>query len=163
MPPTWYPVFKVKNTIGLSDPHMPPGRFHHALFVENRKNGDGTVYHVIGDITTRQGMSYESKKAQDPEESRTFYSKELLGYTYSEDQPAAWDSVLSVLPTPPQQKVGNPTNKGIVEPFKEKVGEFEYTFYSPGEEQRPLWKCTEWIEWYAIPALLEHNLIQQES
>ncbi|CAJ0542989.1 Ff.00g003540.m01.CDS01 [Fusarium sp. VM40] len=108
-------------------------------------------------------MSYESKKAQDPEESRTFYSKELLGYTYSEGQPAAWDSVLSVLPTPPQQKVGNPNNRGEVEPFKEKVGEFQYIFYSPGEEQRPLWKCTEWIEWYAIPALLEHNLIQQGS
>jgi hypothetical protein len=72
MSPTWYPVYKVKYTIALRDPDMPPGRFHHAIFVENKNDGSGTIYHVTGDITSRHGMSYQSKKAKDPEESRTF-------------------------------------------------------------------------------------------
>jgi hypothetical protein len=163
MSPTWYPVHKVKYTLALGDPDMPPGRFHHAIFVEDKKDGSGTIYHVTGDITSRHGMSYQSKKTKDPEESRTFHSRELLGYTRSDDHPARWDSVLSTLPTPPQQKASNPKKQGRVEPFKQKLGDYEYIFYSPGEERQPLWKCTEWVEWYAIPALWEQGLIQQGS
>ncbi|KAH7169300.1 hypothetical protein DER46DRAFT_624520 [Fusarium sp. MPI-SDFR-AT-0072] len=127
-----YPVYKVKSHMALPDPHMPPGRFHHAIFVETNEDGSGTLYHVTGDVTSANGMSYES-----------FHCKELLGYTGSD------------------QKASNPKNQGRVKPFKEKVGDYEYVFYTDVEERKPLWKCTEWVERHAIPALCEHGLIQQ--
>ncbi|KAJ4004039.1 hypothetical protein NW752_010880 [Fusarium irregulare] len=155
----WYPVLKVKSKMALPDPDMPAGRFHHSIFVEHEDDGSGTVYHVVGDVTSKRGMSYESKKTENPEELETFHSKELIGYTNSINQ---WDSVLSALSTPPQQKASNPKKQGKVEPFKDKIGDYEYVFYSPGEERKPLWKCTEWVEWYAIPTLWQHGLFQHE-
>lgn len=145
--------------MALPDPDMPPGRFHHAIFVKTDADGAGTVYHVTGDVTSSRGMRYESKKTEDPEELETFHAKELIGYTNSIHQ---WDLVLSALPTPPQQKASNPKKQGNVEPFKDKIRDYEYVFYSPDEERKPLWKCTEWVEWYAIPALWQHDLLQHE-
>ncbi|CAI6091438.1 unnamed protein product [Clonostachys chloroleuca] len=123
MSPKWYPVYKVKYNIALPDPDMPPGRLHHAVFVEKHSDGSGYLYHVT-------------------------------------DQ---WDSVLRSLPTPPQQKASNPSKQGRVEPFKEKIGRHEFVFYEPGEERQPLWKCTEWVEDYAIPALHQNGLIQAQG
>ncbi|KAG5754069.1 hypothetical protein H9Q69_010129 [Fusarium xylarioides] len=163
MAPEWYPVYKVKYNISFPDPHMPAGRLHHAIFVQTKKDRSGTLYHVTGDITSRGGMTYESKKTRNPPQSQTFHSWELLGYTHSDIHPAQWNAVLASLPTPPQQKASNPKKQGQVEPFKEKLGDYQFIFYAPGEEQQPLWKCTEWVEWYAIPALWEHGLIQQGS
>lgn len=163
MAPKWHPVYKVKYTIALPDPHMPPGRLHHAIFVQTKKKGSGTLYHVIGDITSRGGMTYESKKTENPAGSRSFHSQELLGYAHSDAHPGQWNSVLSSLPTPPQQKASNPKKHGRVEPFKEKISEYQYVFYEPGEDRQPLWKCTEWVEWYAIPALRENGLIQDQT
>jgi hypothetical protein len=154
-----YPVYKIKSHMALPDPHMPPGRFHHALFVETSKDGSGTLYHVTGDVTSANGMAYESRESPDPAQLEAFHSKELLGYTGSDVHPGQWSSVLASMPTPPQQKASNPKSQGRVEPFKEKVGDYEYIFYGAGEEQKPLWKCTEWVEWYAIPALWKHDLI----
>ncbi|EWG55134.1 hypothetical protein FVEG_17461 [Fusarium verticillioides 7600] len=145
--------------MALPDPHMPPGRFHHAICVETSKDGSGTLYHVTGDVTSTNGMSYESRESSDPAQLEGFYSKQLLGYTSSDSHPGKWNALLASLPTPPQQKASNPSNHGRVEPFKEKIGDFEYVFYTDGEERKPLWKCTEWVEWYAIPALHENGLI----
>ncbi|KAJ6443704.1 trehalose synthase (Ccg-9) [Purpureocillium lavendulum] len=158
----WYPVHKVRYNIALPDPDMPPGRLHHAILVQTKENGSGTLYHVIGDITSRDGMTYESKKTENPAGSRSFHSQELLGYTHSDAHPGLWNAVLSSLPTPPQQKVSNPKKHGRVEPFKEKLGKYQYIFYEPGEDRQALWKCTEWVEWYAIPALWQNDLIQGE-
>jgi hypothetical protein len=157
MSSTQYAVYKVKSKMALPDPDMPPGRFHHAIFVEHENDGSGTTYHVVGDVTSRQGMSYESKRTEDPGDLETFHSKELIGYTDSIHQ---WDSVLSALPTPPQQKASNPKKQGKVEPFKQQISDYEYVFYSAGEERKRLWKCTEWVEWYAIPALWQRGLLQ---
>jgi hypothetical protein len=162
MTPNWYPVYKVQYKIALPDPHMPPGRLHHAIFVQTNKDGSGTLYHVIGDITSTRGMTYQSKKTRDPATSESFRSRKIIGYTCSDTHPGQWTSVLSSLPTPPQQKASNPSNGGRVEPFKEKVSDYTYVFYKPGEEREPLWKCTEWVEWYAIPALEEHGLVQAQ-
>ncbi|QKD55510.2 uncharacterized protein FOBCDRAFT_39400 [Fusarium oxysporum Fo47] len=123
-----YPVYKVKSHMALPDPHMPPGRFHHAIFVETSDNGFGTLYHVTGDVTSANGMSYESRDSPDPAQLEGFYSKELLGYTGSDVHPQQWSSVLASLPTPPQQKASSPKNQGRVEPFKEKVGGYGYVF-----------------------------------
>ncbi|KAI1061623.1 hypothetical protein LB506_011855 [Fusarium annulatum] len=139
-----YPVYKVKSHMALPDPHMPPGRFHHAIFVEINKDGSGTLYHVTGDVTSADGMSYER-------------------YTSPDVHPEQWSSVLASLSTPPQQKASNPRKQGRVEPFKDKIGNYEYVFYADGEERKPLWKCTEWVEWHAIPALHEHRLLQSSD
>ncbi|OBS23267.1 hypothetical protein FPOA_03819 [Fusarium poae] len=163
MASTWYSVYKVRSKMGFPDPHMPPGRLHHAIFVQTTKDEGGMVYHVTGDITSRGGMVYESKPDQNPELSDTFHSLELLGYTSSDNHPDKWNRVLSALPTPPQQKAANPKNGGSVEPFKQKISDYEHIFYAPGEKHKPLWKCTEWVELYAIPALQKNNLIQQKK
>ena len=107
-------------------------------------------------------MTYESKKTGNPANSRSFHSQELLGYTYFNTHPGQWNSVLSSQPTPPQQKASNPKKHGQVEPFKEKISDHQYVFYEPEDERRPLWKCTEWVEWYAIPALQAYGLIQAQ-
>ncbi|KAF5575550.1 hypothetical protein FPANT_11293 [Fusarium pseudoanthophilum] len=158
-----YSVYKVKSHMALPDPHMPPGRFHHAIFVATRKDGSGTLYHVTGDVTSTNGMSYESRESPDPAQLEGFYSKELLGYTGSDVHPEQWDELLASLPTPPQQKASNPRKQGRVEPFKEKVADYEYVFYTDAEERKPLWKCTEWVEWHAIPALRKHGLIRSSD
>ncbi|KAG4262388.1 hypothetical protein FPRO04_13371 [Fusarium proliferatum] len=158
-----YPVYKVKSHMALPDPHMPPGRFHHAIFVEINKDGSGMLYHVTGDVTSADGMSYESRESPDPAQLEGFHCKELLGYTSSDVHPEQWSSVLASLPTPPQQKASNPRRQGRVEPFKDKIGNYEYVFYADGEERQPLWKCTEWVEWHAIPALHEHRLLQSSD
>ncbi|KAI5864898.1 hypothetical protein GGS23DRAFT_619607 [Durotheca rogersii] len=153
MAPKFHPVYKVRSKIAFPDPHMPPGRLHHDIFVETDPEGTGHLYTVVGDITSRGGMVYASKKAANPLGSESFHSRELLGYTPSDTHPDEWDSVLGSLPTPPQQKAPNPARHGRVEPFKQKISDYEYVFYESGEEHRPLWKCTEWIEQYAIPTL----------
>ncbi|KAF5591609.1 uncharacterized protein FSUBG_10422 [Fusarium subglutinans] len=158
-----YPVYKVKSHMALPDPHMPPGRFHHAIFVGTSKDGSGTLYHVTGDVTSSKGMSYESRESPDPAHLENFHSKELLGYTGSDGHPEQWNALLAALPTPPQQKASNPRKQGRVEPFQEKLGDYEYIFYQDGEERKPLWKCTEWVEWYAIPAFRKNGLIQSSD
>ncbi|KAI1827504.1 hypothetical protein F4861DRAFT_536071 [Xylaria intraflava] len=158
--PKWHPVYKVKSTLALPDPHMPPGRLHHAIHVQTKQDGAGTLYNVVGDVTSTGGMTYESEETGDPTTLETFHSRELLGYTHSDTHPDQWNEVLSSLPTPPQQKAPNPKNQGQVEPFKEKISDYQYVFYQPGEERKPLWKCTEWVERHAIPALLGNGLIQ---
>ncbi|KAF4336745.1 hypothetical protein FBEOM_9376 [Fusarium beomiforme] len=160
MTPTCYPVYKVKSFMALPDPHMPPGRFHHTIFVETSQDGSGSRYHVTGDVTSPNGMIYESRESPDPAQLEAFHCKECLGYTTSDVHPEQWNSLLASLPTPPQQKASNPKNQGRVEPFKEKIHDYEYVFYNPGEERESLWKCTEWVEWYALPALQERGFIQ---
>lgn len=159
MRPEIYPVYKIEYTIELVDPHMPPNRYHTAIFVQN-KLGNGTLHHVIGELTFREGMSYSSREVRDPRSSPLFYSRELLGYTRARTHPQIWETVLKSLPTPPQQKAPNPARGGQPEPFKEKVSDLHYVFYKAGEEHKPLWKCTEWVDWYAIPSLRRNNLLQ---
>jgi hypothetical protein len=155
-----YPVYKVKFHISLPDPHMPPGRKHHAIFVQTGEDNSGVLYNVVGDITSIGGMTYESERTEDPRTLETFDSEELLGYTDADSHPEQWNSVLGSLPTPPQQKAPNPQNQGRVEPFKEKINDYEYVFYGPADEPKPLWKCTEWTEQYALPTLQQCGLIK---
>lgn len=134
---------------------MPWPRYHTTLFVPIEKDGKGHLHHVTGDITSSNGMEYDKKFRDAPEESQTFFSKELLGYTDVQGYPGSWDRVLKRLPTPPQQKAFNmKTMKN--EPFKTRS---PLTFYEPGEPRKPLWKCTEWTLEYAIPALKKEGLI----
>lgn len=153
-------MYKVKSDVGFPDPHMPPGRLHHSIFVQTTEDGSGINYEVTGDITSMGGMTYQSKPAEDPTTLDTFQSREFLGHTSAANQETNWENVLSSLPTPPQQKAANLAKMGQVEPFKERLASGGFVFYKDGEERRPLWKCTEWVEQYAIPTLLDKGLIK---
>ncbi|POR31936.1 Uncharacterized protein TPAR_07841 [Tolypocladium paradoxum] len=125
---------------------MPPDRLHHAILVQPRRTAPVPSTMLSVTLLREGGITYESKKTENPAGSRSVRSQELLGYTHSDAHLEQWNSVLSSLPTPPQQKASNPKKHGRVEPFKEKISEYQYVFYEPGEDRQPLWKCTEWVE-----------------
>jgi hypothetical protein len=63
----------------MQDPLMgPQTRYHTVLFVQTEEDGGGRIFHVIGDIVQAHGMQYESKPAQRPELSGTFFAKSFL-------------------------------------------------------------------------------------
>jgi hypothetical protein len=92
-------------------------------------------------------MKYESKEAERPEGSEAFHSKQLIGAVLASSYPTTVDEVCRALQPPGRQKAFN-IQTGRTEPIKP-----DGTFYEPGEQRRPLFKCTEWIEQLAIPAL----------
>ncbi|EJT76856.1 hypothetical protein GGTG_06770 [Gaeumannomyces tritici R3-111a-1] len=125
-------VYLVKSRVGLPDPDMPGPRYHHVIFVEtNVQDRSGVKFHVVGDITSSGGMTYESRAAAAPERAR-------------------WDALLRGLPTPPRQKAFNAAT-GRAELVKAWVP--GVVFYEPGEARHVPWKCTEWTNEHALPAL----------
>ena len=152
----YYRVYLAKFKISLRDPDLPWPRFHHVLFVEtNPSDESGIKFHVVGDITRSIGMTYESKEYHNPQNSDNIQSKELLGYTHADGCQSRFDALLGSLPTPPQQKAYNPTTNTT-----ELVKSWEpLTFYAPGEPRHLPWKCTEWTNEYAMPALWEAGYI----
>jgi hypothetical protein len=154
--PAYFPVYIARFTVGLKDPDIPGPRFHHTIWVEtDPKDKNGVKFHVIGDITSKGGMTYKSEECHDPMAESECHSKEFLGYTAAKDFRESWDRLLRGLPTPPKQKEFN------VKTLKtELVKSWEpLTFYTPGEERHVPWKCTEWTNNYALPALHEARLI----
>ncbi|KAK4119818.1 hypothetical protein N657DRAFT_637019 [Parathielavia appendiculata] len=138
--PSQYKVFKLKFRLSMQDPDMPQPRYHHLIFVEsNPQNGSGIKFHVTGDITSANGMVYQSVAYHDPKNSATLHSSELLGYTDAANFKAKFDNVFRACPPPPQQKSFNVKTMKM-EPFKIKT---PLTFYGPGETRKPLRKCTE--------------------
>ncbi|OCK73646.1 hypothetical protein K432DRAFT_312337, partial [Lepidopterella palustris CBS 459.81] len=77
----YYPVYRLMFSLAMADPDMPQPRYHTTIFVETRQADQGGIlHHVTGDITSSQGIRHEQKPRSRPEESRTFYNKEFLGY-----------------------------------------------------------------------------------
>ncbi|KAL8288115.1 hypothetical protein RB597_000278 [Gaeumannomyces tritici] len=154
-------VYLVKSRVGLPDPDMPGPRYHHVIFVEtNAQDLSGVKFHVVGDITSSGGMTYESRAAAAPEVEygEALRGKELLGHNTAADgggggggfERARWDALLRGLPTPPRQKAFNAAT-GRTELVKAWVP--GVVFYEPGEARRAPWKCTEWTNEHALPAL----------
>lgn len=151
-----YPVYLLRFKLSLSDPDMPSPRYHTALFVATettnteKETETGYTHEVTGDITCPQGMQYIKTRAQIPETTESFFSKEFLGHTDAATYlGGSWDRVLRNLPRPPQQKAFNRATMRT-EPFRSLE---PLVFYNSGEERRPLWKCTEWTLELAVPAL----------
>jgi hypothetical protein len=57
----------------------------------------GQLYHVVGNITDRNGMTYQKERVQNPFESEAFHTREFLGYTLASSHPGQWDELLGVL------------------------------------------------------------------
>ncbi|KAF1345143.1 hypothetical protein BDV97DRAFT_379149 [Delphinella strobiligena] len=135
-----YEVYRVEFTIAIPDPDMPSPLYHNVLFVETGPEGRGRIHHVTGDITT--GMHYDSKPGRKPEESRTFFSKELLGAIIAKDYPQEMDRILRAQPPPPKQKHFN------IKTMRTAQMKPDGTFYNPGEPRQ------------AIPALRAAGVVK---
>ncbi|KAL4900663.1 hypothetical protein BDW74DRAFT_182500 [Aspergillus multicolor] len=152
---SYYEVYIARYTLAIHDPDIPGPRLHHTIFVQTSPDGNGFLHQVTGDITNPGGMTYlvQDKKPQD--EIQLPQSLEKLGVTPVETYPEQWERVIRAVPPPPQQKAFN-VQTMRTEPFKSKD---PLTFYQPGEERRPLVKCTEWTMQRVIPALKANGLL----
>jgi hypothetical protein len=81
-----YAVYKIRYNLAVSDPDTQGIRYHTVIFVQTGEDGSGSVHHVTGDITRTQGMTYECKGGRG-DQSDSFHSKELLGYTSTTSHP----------------------------------------------------------------------------
>ena len=120
-----YPVYLV-SSVGAP-------RDHHAIFVETDNNGYGFKFQVTGNI--QEGMVYELKTGEKPEDSITFITKSYIGTTSEED----FDRIGSVLwAIPPPAKQFNGPRR--IDP------------------SLPLRRCQEWTK-EAIQALKEQGIL----
>lgn len=110
---------------------------HHALFVETHEAGPqtGHVYNVQGEI--QNGMVFEQKTTEEPENSPTFADKKLIGTVSHADYPR----FLAVCQT-------------IAVPKKQFEG--AKRLYP----KEPLRRCQKWAR-EAIEALVEQGVVQQ--
>jgi hypothetical protein len=144
---TRHPLYKIKYSLSLPDPMMPQPRHHTVLFVPLTSSPDspGTIHHVIGDLVS--GMAYASRSEPPPEKNEMFFSRELLGFVSMDDYPKKFEKTLREVPAPPVQR------KFRVGTMKVEQIKSDGTFYKEGEARDRMWKCTEWIEEFAIPKL----------
>lgn len=98
-----YRVFKVKFELTMQDPDMPSPRYHTIVSLETNdpEPGSGIKHHVTGDIVN--GMHYESKPCDNPDEADDLHSGETIGYATALDYPQTWNRVLEAIPAPPKQ------------------------------------------------------------
>lgn len=151
--PEQFNVFKVQDGPVLSDPDLPGTRYHTVIFVETQPDGSGHKHHVTGDLVT--GMHYEVQEIGRPEDSETLHDKEFLGTVLATTYASSFSSTCRAQPPPQRQKAFN-AQTIRTEPCKP-----DGTFYEPGEPRPPLFKCTEWTEQRAIPALRLAGIIQR--
>ncbi|KAH7383541.1 hypothetical protein BKA64DRAFT_682543 [Cadophora sp. MPI-SDFR-AT-0126] len=148
------PVYKIKYTLAIPDPFMNQPRHHTVLFlpVPSHPSGSGTIHHVIGDLVS--GMSYACRLEPKPESVDTFYSRELLGHVNEDDYPKAFEDILKRLDPPPMQRRFS-TKTMRIEQCKP-----DGSWYEEGEVKGRTWKCAEWIDEKAVPALIKAGLLK---
>lgn len=153
-------LYKLRFRLSIPDPDMPQPRYHTTLFIQtplDALNETGTTHHVTGDLV--MGMVYQKRfETSPPQDDEMFFSKELLGYIKDKvngmaEMVDAIEEILKGLEPPGKQKRYNHAT-GRTEQFKPGGG-----FYEVGEERPAMWKCTEWIELKAIPALRESDIL----
>jgi hypothetical protein len=150
--PRSFKVFKVKDKLDMPDPEETETRYHTVIFVRTSLDGSGWVHHVTGDITN--GMKYERKPGNAPESSEVFHRKDVLGNVQASDYPDAMDRILLLQPPPHPRKAFN------IRTYKTEACKPDGTFYGQHEQRPKFFKCTEWVEEKAIPALLQGGIIQ---
>ncbi|RMJ26886.1 hypothetical protein PHISP_02255 [Aspergillus sp. HF37] len=152
----YYEVYKVKYKLALQDPEETETRHHTVLFIATDANGDGCIHEVVGDIVT--GMAYQTRRDSQPESSPSFHDKEFLGLVAKTRYPGEVNRVCMALPPPHAQKRFNPT-AARYEAFKPGY-DGGVSFYARGEGRPKYFKCTEWVENRAIPALFEAGVLE---
>ncbi|EEP77363.1 predicted protein [Uncinocarpus reesii 1704] len=171
----FYTVWKIKDHLTMPDPEEKKTRYHTYLFVQKEEdltdnNNDpqhvvGWTHEVTGDISTSTGMVYVHKPVhRSPAYGEAFYAKELLGRVPADEYPENVDGVCQSIKPPWCQKKFNAQTmryEGVV--FEEGEGEvrggMKWRFYAPGEERKPYFKCTEWVEEKVVPKLVADRII----
>ncbi len=111
---------------------------HHGIFVETDADaGTGVLFHVTGDI--QNGMTYESRDEEKPEDSVTFISKTPIG-KISAPEFLRIDAICRRLPPPPKQFNGPKRINSRV----------------------PLRRCQEWVR-EAIQALQNEGVLKETT
>ncbi|EGC48879.1 conserved hypothetical protein [Histoplasma capsulatum var. duboisii H88] len=158
----WYPVFKPELDTAAHDPLDPDKRYHEGIFIEtNPGNRKGTLFHVTGDIIAAGGMRYEEKDNYTPEVTAGLNRSVLIGWVLKADYDSGRIStILKALPTPPKQQGLN----FWAEPGR--MTEMIWTKengerYGPDEQRLPIFKCNEWTNNHAIPALREAGILRE--
>ncbi|KAK2735810.1 hypothetical protein FQN55_001992 [Onygenales sp. PD_40] len=109
-------------------------RDHHALFIETDPNTlSGHIYQVTGNV--QNGMAFEDKPGEPPEQQPTFQGKKLIGTVPKENEKAFKDVCLGL--EPPKKQFDGPKR------------------LYPGE---PIRRCQEWTT-EAIRALVSSGVL----
>ena len=146
-----YHVYRNLYRIALPDPDFNYTRFHNSIFVETEANGGGYVHQVVGDTVT--GLAYEKRQEPSPDQSESLEKRIYLGQIRASAWPSAIDDLLQNLPAPPRQKRFSPLT------MRYERCRPDGSWYAEHEQPPPLWKCTEWVEEKAIPALRRSGLL----
>ncbi|KAF7879204.1 hypothetical protein EAF04_000402 [Stromatinia cepivora] len=148
-------ICKIQWHLAFQDPLMPQTtRYHTNLFIETSPDGSGTIYEVNGDIVSVNGMPYFQFPSPPPESVDSFYRKTLLGEIDASDMDGVAE-VLKSIPAPPRQRWFNPRG------MRMEACKVDGKPYGVGEEVPEFWKCTEWTNGKAIPALWGNGLIRE--
>ncbi|KAF7881944.1 uncharacterized protein EAF02_006632 [Botrytis sinoallii] len=149
-----YKIYKIQWHLAMQDPFMPQAiRYHTNIFIETSQDGSGTIYEVNGDIVSASGMSYLKFPSPPPESFESFYQRNLLGKIAVSDLEEV-TGVLKSIPPPPRQRWFNPKS------MKMEACKVDGTPYRYEEVVPKFWKCTEWTNEKAIPALWAKGLIK---
>ncbi|KKZ64411.1 hypothetical protein EMCG_09599 [[Emmonsia] crescens] len=90
-------------------------RDHHALFVEsNPATGSGHIYQVTGNV--QNGMVFEDKPSEPPDQQPTFHSKTLLGTVRGDYEKAFKDVCLGT--EPPKKQFDGPRRLYPTDPIR---------------------------------------------
>lgn len=159
----WYRVFKPELDTAAHDPLDPVKRYHEGVFVEtDPKSSRGKLFHVTGDVIAASGMRYEERDNYAPAESRHLHRYTQIGWVLQDDYYSGRISaILRALPRPTKQQginfwEANPVTGRHDIIWTKEDGEP----YRPGEERRPIFKCNEWTNQYAIPALRNAEVLR---
>ncbi|KAK2767025.1 hypothetical protein FQN54_006343 [Arachnomyces sp. PD_36] len=164
-PQQWYRVLQPEFDTVAHDPLDPPKRYHTGIFIEtNQTRAEGKLFHVTGDVIAANGMWYEERQyhaARDLTETHR-YDDTQIGWVLRADYDSGRiGSVLRALPRPTKQQG---INFWEIDPV---TGRHEIIWtkengerYAPGEERRPVFKCNEWTNRLAAPALRETGILR---
>jgi hypothetical protein len=151
----------------IDDPLDPVKRYHEGIFVETDQiEGSGTLFHITGDIIAPNGMYYEERgPTYNPTKSEYLHNFPQIGWILADDfNSRQISAILKALPTPPKQQGLDFWNMDL----KSKMTGYIWTKkggerYEPGEGRPPVFKCNEWTNQYAIPALRNAGVLRDNK
>lgn len=162
----YYRVLRPELDTVAHDPLDPDKRYHEGVFVEtDQANKAGTLFHVTGDVIAAGGMRYEERDDFVLGPATYLHRYTQLGCVLKADYHSGKIStILRTLPVPTKQQGINFWEKDPVTGRHEIIWTKENgERYGPGEQRRPILKCNEWMDLYAIPALCDAGLLRSIS
>lgn len=154
-----YRVYRPEFDTVAFDPLDPAKRYHEGVFIElDAKTGKGTLFHVTGDIISNNGMFYEERRDYASGLSDHLHSFKQIGWVRQVDfHSGRLAALLRDLPRPTKQQGLN----FWVKPYTDLIWtKQDGEPYGSGEPRRPVFKCNEWTNLHAIPALRDAGILR---